>query len=279
MDKIEIRDLEIFANHGVFPEETALGQKFVVSAVMYTETRPAGLTDDLSASINYGEVSHMITDFLQKNTYKLLEAAVENLAELLLLSLPLLKKITLRIEKPWAPVGLPLKTVAVEITRGWHTAYIAFGSNMGDKKKYLDNAIQGLRDMKEIVVEKVSEYLVTEPYGDVEQDEFLNGALRVRTLLSPEELLDRLHVLEQAADRKRIIHWGPRTLDLDIIFYDDLICEEDDLCIPHIEMHKRSFVLKPLEEIAPYKRHPVTGKTVREMLGELENAGQETADA
>lgn len=279
MDKIEIRDLEIFANHGVFPEETALGQKFVVSAVMYTETRPAGLTDDLSASINYGEVSHMITDFLQKNTYKLLEAAVENLAETLLLSLPLLKKITLRIEKPWAPVGLPLKTVAVEITRGWHTAYIAFGSNMGDKKKYLDNAIQGLRDMKEIVVEKVSEYLVTEPYGDVEQDEFLNGALRVRTLLSPEELLDRLHVLEQAADRKRIIHWGPRTLDLDIIFYDDLICEEDDLCIPHIEMHKRSFVLKPLEEIAPYKRHPVTGKTVREMLGELENAGQETADA
>lgn len=279
MDKIEIRDLEIFANHGVFPEETALGQKFVVSAVMYTETRPAGLTDDLSASINYGEVSHMITDFLQKNTYKLLEAAVENLAEMLLLSLPLLKKVTLRIEKPWAPVRLPLKTVAVEITRGWHTAYIAFGSNMGDKKKYLDNAIQGLRDMKEIVVEKVSEYLVTEPYGDVEQDEFLNGALRVRTLLSPEELLDRLHVLEQAADRKRIIHWGPRTLDLDIIFYDDLICEEDDLCIPHIEMHKRSFVLKPLEEIAPYKRHPVTGKTVREMLGELENAGQETADA
>ena len=279
MDKIEIRDLEIFANHGVFPEETALGQKFVVSAVMYTETRPAGLTDDLSASINYGEVSHMITDFLQKNTYKLLEAAVENLAETLLLSLPLLKKITLRIEKPWAPVGLPLKTVAVEITRGWHTAYIAFGSNMGDKKKYLDNAIQGLRDMKEIVVEKVSEYLVTEPYGDVEQDEFLNGALRVRTLLSPEELLDRLHVLEQAADRKRIIHWGPRTLDLDIIFYDDLICEEDDLCIPHIEMHKESLVLKPLEEIAPYKRHPVTGKTVREMLGELENAGQETADA
>ena len=269
MDKIEIRDLEIFANHGVFPEETALGQKFVVSAVMYTETRPAGLADDLSASINYGEVSHMITDFLQKNTYKLLEAAVENLAELLLLSLPLLKKITLRIEKPWAPVGLPLKTVAVEITRGWHTAYVAFGSNMGDKKKYLDNAIQGLRDMKEIVVEKVSEYLVTEPYGGVEQDEFLNGALRVRTLLCPEELLDRLHVLEQAADRKRIIHWGPRTLDLDIIFYDDLISQEDDLCIPHVEMHKRSFVLEPLEEIAPYKRHPGNGKTVRQMLEEL----------
>ena len=270
MDKIEIRDLEIFANHGVFPEETALGQKFVVSAVMYTETRPAGLTDDLSASINYGEVSHMITDFLQKNTYKLLEAAVENLAETLLLSLPLLKKITLRIEKPWAPVGLPLKTVAVEITRGWHTAYIAFGSNMGDKKKYLDNAIQGLRDMKEIVVEKVSEYLVTEPYGDVEQDEFLNGALRVRTLLSPEELLDRLHVLEQAADRKRIIHWGPRTLDLDILFYDNEIIDTVELHVPHIDMENRDFVLKPMVEIAPSLRHPVLNLTMEQLLKKLE---------
>ena len=270
MDKIEIRDLEIFANHGVFPEETALGQKFVVSAVMYTETRPAGLTDDLSASINYGEVSHMITDFLQKNTYKLLEAAVENLAEMLLLSLPLLKKITLRIEKPWAPVGLPLKTVAVEITRGWHTAYIAFGSNMGDKKKYLDNAIQGLRDMKEIVVEKVSEYLVTEPYGDVEQDEFLNGALRVRTLLSPEELLDRLHVLEQAADRKRIIHWGPRTLDLDILFYDNEIIDTVELHVPHIDMENRDFVLKAMVEIAPYLRHPVLNLTMEQLLKKLE---------
>ena len=253
MDKIEIRDLEIFANHGVFPEETALGQKFVVSAVMYTETRPAGLTDDLSASINYGEVSHMITDFLQKNTYKLLEAAVENLAEM-----------------PWAPVGLPLKTVAVEITRGWHTAYIAFGSNMGDKKKYLDNAIQGLRDMKEIVVEKVSEYLVTEPYGDVEQDEFLNGALRVRTLLSPEELLDRLHVLEQAADRKRIIHWGPRTLDLDILFYDNEIIDTVELHVPHIDMENRDFVLKPMVEIAPYLRHPVLNLTMEQLLKKLE---------
>ena len=274
MDKIEIRDLEIFANHGVFPEETALGQKFVVSAIMYTETRPAGLTDDLSASINYGEVSHMITDFLQKNTYKLLEAAVENLAEMLLLSLPLLKKITLRIEKPWAPVSLPLKTVAVEITRGWHAAFIAFGSNMGDKKKYLDNAIQGLRDMKEIVVEKVSGYLVTEPYGGVEQDEFLNGVLRVRTLLSPEDLLDRLHILEQAADRQRIVHWGPRTLELDILFYDNEIIDTEELHVPHIDMENRDFVLKPMVEIAPYFRHPVLNQTMSQLLKKLEGKNQ-----
>ena len=270
LDKIEIKELEVFANHGVYPEENVLGQKFVISATLYTDTRKAGLTDELTASIHYGEVSHMITKFTKEHTYKLLETLAENLCQMLLQELPLLKMITLRVEKPWAPVGLPLKTVAVEITRGWHTAYIAFGSNMGDKKKYLDDAIQGLRDMNEIVVEKVSEYLVTEPYGGVAQDEFLNGALKVRTLLSPDELLDRLHVLEQAADRKRIIHWGPRTLDLDILFYDNEIIDTEVLHVPHIDMENRDFVLKPMVEIAPYLRHPVLNLTMEQLLKKLE---------
>ena len=108
-DKIEIKELEIFANHGVYPEENVLGQKFVISATLFTHTRQAGLTDDLSASINYGEVSHMITDFTRNHTFKLLEALAENLAEMLLDSLSGLEQITLKIEKPWAPVGLPLK--------------------------------------------------------------------------------------------------------------------------------------------------------------------------
>ena len=141
MDKIEIRNLEIFANHGVFPEENVLGQKFVVSATLYTDTRKAGLTDELTASIHYGEVSHMITKFAKEHTYKLLEALAENLCQMLLSELPLLKKITLRIEKPWAPVGLPLDTVAVEITRSWHTAYVAFGTKR-------NTWITGSRDSK-----------------------------------------------------------------------------------------------------------------------------------
>lgn len=134
MDKIQIKGLEIFANHGVFPEENVLGQKFVISATLYTDTRKAGLTDELTTSIHYGEVSQMITEYTKKHTFKLLEALAENLCQMLLETIPLLQKITLRIEKPWAPVGLPLDTVAVEITRSWHTAYIAFGSNLGDKK-------------------------------------------------------------------------------------------------------------------------------------------------
>lgn len=269
MDKIEIKNLEIFANHGVFPEENVLGQKFVISATLYTDTRKAGLTDELTASIHYGEVSHMITKFTKEHTYKLLEALAENLCQMLLQELPLLKMITLRVEKPWAPVGLPLETVAVEITRVWHTAYVAFGSNLGDKKKFLDDGIQGLRTTPSCEVEAVSEYLVTEPYGGVEQDEFLNGVLKLRTLLTPEELLDRLHELEAAANRERIIHWGPRTLDLDILFYDNEIIDTPDLHIPHIDMENRDFVLKPMDEIAPYYRHPVLNKTIHQLLNEL----------
>lgn len=269
MDKIEIKNLEIFANHGVFPEENILGQKFVISATLYTDTRKAGLTDELTASIHYGEVSHMITKFTKEHTYKLLETLAENLCQMLLQELPLLKMITLRVEKPWAPVGLPLETVAVETTRGWHTAYVAFGSNLGDKKKFLDDGIQGLRTTPSCEVEAVSEYLVTEPYGGVEQDEFLNGVLKLRTLLTPEELLDRLHELEAAANRERIIHWGPRTLDLDILFYDNEIIDTPDLHIPHIDMENRDFVLKPMDEIAPYYRHPVLNKTIHQLLNEL----------
>ena len=146
-DEIRIEDLEVFANHGVFPEENTLGQKFVVSAVLFTDTRMAGKTDDLTASIHYGEVSAFITEFLQKNTYQLLERAAEELAEALLLEWDRIEKISIEIKKPWAPVRLPLKTVSVKIERGWHTVYIALGSNIGDSKMYLDNAVKALNEL------------------------------------------------------------------------------------------------------------------------------------
>ena len=259
----------MFANHGVFPEENTLGQKFVVSAVLFTDTRMAGKTDDLTASIHYGEVSAFITEFLQKNTYQLLERAAEELAEALLLEWDRIERVSLEIKKPWAPVRLPLKTVSVKIEREWHTAYIALGSNIGDSKSYLDYAVKALNKLPTSQVEIVSEYLVTPPYGVTDQPDFLNGCLKLRTLLYPYELLAELNRIEKEAGRERIIHWGPRTLDLDIIFYDDLVLEEVDLCIPHVEMHKRKFVLEPLGEIAPYKRHPINGKRVCEMLAEL----------
>lgn len=269
MDRITIQNLEIFARHGVFPEENTLGQKFVLSAVLYTDTRKAGLTDELEHSIHYGEVSHFIKDFVEGHTFKLLESVVERLAEELLLSFPLLKQVDLEIKKPWAPIGLPLDTVSVRISRGWHTAYIALGSNMGDKKAYLDMAVRMLDEHRCCRVEQVADYLETAPYGGVEQDDFLNSALKLRTLLTPQELLDALHVIEQAADRRRLIHWGPRTLDLDILLYDDEVIDTEELHIPHVELHKRDFVLIPLSQLAPYKRHPLLCRTIEELKQEV----------
>lgn len=265
MDKITIRNLEVFANHGVYPEENTLGQKFVISAVLHTSTRKAGMTDTLDFSVNYGEVSHFIQAFVTGHTWKLLESVAEQLAKALLLKFPLVQQVDLEIQKPWAPIGLPLETVSVAIRRGWHTAYIALGSNMGDKKGYLDMAVNRLDAREDCQVRQVSDYLVTAPYGGVEQDDFLNGALELRTLLEPEALLEVLHEIEQEANRVREIRWGPRTLDLDILLYDDLVLDTPLLQIPHVEMHLRDFVLIPMAQIAPWKRHPLTGQTMRHM--------------
>lgn len=265
MDKINIKKLEVFANHGVFPEENTLGQKFVISAVLYTSTRKAGLSDELEHSVHYGEVSRFIKEFVEGHVWKLLESVAEQLVQALLLEFPLLNRVDLEIEKPWAPVGLPLETVSVAISRGWHTAYLALGSNMGDKQGYLDFAVERLRDQRDCQVTAVSDYVVTAPYGGVKQEDFLNGALELRTLLGPEELLDVLHEIEQEANRVREVHWGPRTLDLDILLYDDLVLDTSELHIPHAEMHLRDFVLLPMAQIAPWKRHPLTKQTVEEM--------------
>lgn len=269
MDKIKIRGLEIWAKHGVFPEENVLGQKFVISADLYTNTRSAGKSDDLTQSIHYGEVCQFMKTFMEEHTYQLIETVAEKLAEELLLVFEHLQGIRLEIAKPWAPVGLPLDTVSVEISRFWHRAYLALGSNLGDKEAYLRQGIQGLQNRKDCRVTAVSSFLRTVPYGGVAQDDFLNACLELDTLLTPEELLDVMHEIEQEAGRERLIHWGPRTLDLDIIFYDDIVYDTPELHIPHIDMQNRDFVLNPLAELCPAYRHPLLKKTVEELKNAL----------
>ncbi len=269
MDEIRIDNLEVYAYHGVFPQENEMGQSFFVNMVLYTDLRDAGKQDELTLSTHYGEVCHFVTKWMQEHTYKLIETVAETVAREVLLQFPLIQALDVEICKPEAPIGLPFESVSVKIHRGWHRAYVALGSNMGDKNGYIEDALQSLKEKSDIRVKKVSSLITTQPYGGVKQDVFLNGMVEIETLLLPHELLDYLHEIENMAGRERKIHWGPRTLDLDIVFYDKLIMEDETLIIPHIDMQNRDFVLKPMAEINPNFRHPIMQKTIQQLLNEL----------
>lgn len=269
MDKITIKGLEIYAYHGVFPEEKEKGQRFFINATLETNLRKAGKTDDLNASTHYGEVALLLHQTMTEQSYDLIERAAEVCAERVLFAYPLVRSITLELCKPEAPIPLPFSDVSVTICRGWQKSYIALGSNIGDSRAHLDSAVKELGEDSRIRVLKVSDYLVTKPYGGVEQADFLNAVAEVETLYSPEELLDRLHEIEALHDRQRLIHWGPRTLDLDIVFYEDLIINDEELTIPHKDMANRDFVLKPMVQLAPYFKHPVLGETMENLLKKL----------
>ncbi|OPD23641.1 2-amino-4-hydroxy-6-hydroxymethyldihydropteridine pyrophosphokinase [Clostridium botulinum] len=149
-----------------------------------------------------------------------------------------------------------------------HTAYVAFGSNIGEKKSYIKRALEKIEE-RGIEIIKVSSIYETEPYGVLDQDSFLNGVVKIETNLTPENLIGELLNIEKQLDRVRERRWGPRTIDLDIIFYDDLIINEKDLVIPHKDMENREFVLKPLCDIDENFIHPVLKKSVRELYDEL----------
>lgn len=269
MDCIKIIQLEVFAYHGCEEFEKINGQKFYVDATLYTDIRTSGASDDLNDTMNYAKVCEFITKFMTENRFDLIEAAAEQTSRALLIEFPRLRAIDFTIYKPDAPIGLPFGNVAVSISRKWNKAILSIGSNMGDKEAYLNNAVDSLYDDGNCRVNVVSNYIETEPYGPVEQDNFLNGCLEIETLYSPKELLKKVNQIEAEAGRIRDIHWGPRTLDIDIIFYEDEIVDEPDLKIPHVEMHKRLFVLEPLKQIAPYWKHPILNQTVSQILEEL----------
>ena len=268
-DEIRIEGLEVYAYHGVYPEEREKGQTFYVNATLYTDTHKAGLEDKLELSTNYGDVCLFINQWMKGNPYQLLETVAEKLSKAILLKYNLISSVDLEIRKPEAPIELPFGCVSVKVHRGWHKVYLALGSNMGDKEDYINGAIHALKEHPQIKVNKISDMIVTKPYGGVKQDDFLNGALEAETLLSPEELLEACHDIEDAANRRRTIHWGPRTLDIDILFYDKLIFESDTLVIPHPDLENRDFVLKPMNMLAPNFRHPVLKKTMAQLLQEL----------
>lgn len=268
-DFIKITNLKIYAYHGVLKEEKENGQEFFLNLKLYHSLRKAGLSDVLEDAINYDEVCTFVTEIFTKEVYDLIEKAAEKTLEAVLYRFPMLEAVELEVRKPHAPITFAPEDVSVCIYREWHKVYLSIGSNHAEASGYLDEACTRIKNTSFIRNVKESKRLQTKPYGPIEQADFLNSCLSFETYAEPEELLAFLNEIESALKRERIIRWGPRTIDLDILFYDDLVYNSDVLTIPHIDMQNRMFVLEPLLELCPYFRHPILGKSIEQMHREL----------
>ncbi|MDE6087415.1 MAG: 2-amino-4-hydroxy-6-hydroxymethyldihydropteridine diphosphokinase, partial [Oscillospiraceae bacterium] len=227
--------------------------------------------DSLECSVDYGAVCELIRKTMTEHVYQLIETVAQKIAASILLTYESVKSVEIEVRKPDAPVAMDFQSISVKIHRTWHTAVIALGSNLGDSMSYLQDAVQKLQNHSHIRNLKHSEWILTKPYGYTQQPDFLNGAVILETLYSPFRLLKFMQEMENQAGRTREIHWGARTLDLDLIFYDDKILNQPELIVPHPDLQNRDFVLKPVAEIAPYYMHPVLRKTICQLLEDLES--------
>ncbi|OGB90127.1 2-amino-4-hydroxy-6-hydroxymethyldihydropteridine diphosphokinase [candidate division WOR-1 bacterium RIFCSPHIGHO2_01_FULL_53_15] len=156
--------------------------------------------------------------------------------------------------------------------------YLGLGSNVGDREEYIEQVIFLLEKNPNIQVTKRSSNYETEAEGGADQPAFMNAAVAIITKLPPEKLLEVCQEIETALGRDRETEWGPRTMDIDILLFDDQIVSDDKLQVPHPLMHERMFVLKPLKEIAPHAIHPVLEKSIEDLFEERKAEGGEKYD-
>jgi 2-amino-4-hydroxy-6-hydroxymethyldihydropteridine diphosphokinase len=152
-----------------------------------------------------------------------------------------------------------------------HIVYVALGANLGDRQASLEAALAGLPP--HVTVQRASRVYETLPWGITDQPSFLNMVIEGSTILSPQELLTGLKQLEIRLGRQETVHWGPRVIDLDILFFNDLVLDMPGLVIPHPHLHERAFVLVPLADLAPDLCHPVLHRTIRELLTAVDSGG------
>ncbi len=277
-DRITLRGLRVFGYHGVLDAEREEGQEFLVDAVLWLDTAAAAATDDLELTANYAALADRLAAVVAGPPVRLIETLAQRLAEAATATEPRAREVEITVHKPHAPVGHRFEDVSVTIRRraGQHVV-LALGSNLGDRLATLQGAVQELLTGPGLTLTALSPVYETAPVGGPPQPDYLNAVLVARTTLPPAALLHRCQQAEQAFHRIREEVWGPRTLDVDIIVYGDLVSDDPVLTLPHPRARERAFVLAPWLDAEPAAEIPGQGQ-VAGLLAAADRSGVRRRD-
>lgn len=268
---VALHGLRARGRHGALPEEQVLGQEFVIDAALDVHTRRAAEGDDLSATADYGVLAARLTEVVTGPPVALIETLAERLLDVCLDD-PSVAAATVTVHKPGAPIPLPFADVTVTASRR-RAGVLSLGSNLGDRLENLQAAVDVLRAFGLRAVSPVYE---TEPVGGPEQEPYLNAVVLVDGA-APRRLLELAGALEASRRRERIVRWGPRTLDVDVIAAGTAVLDEPDLVVPHPRAHERAFVLVPWLAIDPAAVLPGHGP-VAQLVAALDTSGVRRRD-
>ena len=250
-DRIEIRDLRVVGIHGVLPEEQTRAQPFAIDVDVWLDTADAAASDDLADTVDYGALAEQATAVVAERRFQLLEALAGEVARIVLDADDRIAATAVTVRKLRPPVPVQVGSIGVRVVRRRPVrAFVGLGSNLGDRRARLTDAVATLRARGDVVA--VSPVYETEPVGGpAAQDRYLNIVVELLTADGPRQLLARCRELERAAGRVRTVRNGPRTLDADVLLVGDEVVAEPDLRVPHPRMWERRFVLAPLADLAP----------------------------
>lgn len=248
MDAVVLTGLRVLGRHGAAPGEQDQAQPFEIDLEVGADLAPAGRSDDLADTVDYGRLVEAVAAVVSGERHALLERLAERITEVALADARVVT-VTVEIRKLRPPVPVDLASAAVRLVRSRppRRALLGLGSNLGDRRANLRTAVAGLPD-----VVAVSPVYETDPVGGPPgQGAYLNAVVALATVASPRDLLTHARRLEDQAGRVRDERWGPRPLDVDVLFVGDLVVDEPDLQVPHPRWRERAFVLAPLHDVAP----------------------------
>lgn len=267
-DRIFISNLCIHGYHGAFPEEAKLGQKFFIDINCHIDPDESSLNDDYSKTVCYAKLCELASEVSASGPFKLIETLGDHIATRILATFPTILEVRVQIRKPSAPLEAIIDHVGVEITRTRKIPIgFSLGSNIGEKADNIRTALARLDIEPGIQINKISHFYKTAPWGIKNQDWFINSCAMGYTNLSPHELLRICKKVEIQMGRIPNIRWGPRLIDIDILFYGDRKIDTDQLTLPHPEIWNRPFILIPLAEIMD--NQSIVGRTVNEAVSNL----------